>query len=284
MEIDNEQSSSAENEEVIESDVAEQDVTQADETDASESSETDEQKNERALAEETTKRAAKEEKRQLGVQRRIDELTAARYQEKARADALQSILDSNLGKGNQPQSKEASEPNRDNFESYEDYLEAKASYKAEQIVQKHLEQYQTQQKEVTTRNQAEQSRKESERQFLERRATLEKEIPDYRDIVEDWDTSSLPSSLVDMLIKLPEGPLVSYHMAKNPALEAQFRDQPEYMHGVILGQLIASLKSSPKISAAPAPGKPVSSSKAGSSTEPPSDPEQYFAWAQKNLR
>lgn len=284
MENNEEQLSSAENEEVVISDVPEH-IPENGESETPEESETEEQKNERALQEEATKRQAKEEKRALGVQRRIDELTAKNYQEKARADALQTVLDSMNKGGNQQQQSDASkEPQRDHFESYEDFLEAKATFKAEQIVQKHLEQYQTQQKEATTRSQAEQSRKESERQFLERRATLEKEIPDYKDVVEDWDTSTIPSSLVDMLIKLPEGPLVSYHMAKNPALEAQFRDQPEYMHGIILGQLIASLKSVPKTSTAPAPGKTVSSSKAGSSKEPPSDPEQYFAWAQKNLR
>lgn len=284
MENNEEQLSSAENEEVIESENADVENTQANESDALENSETEEQKNERALQEEATRRQAKEEKRALGVQRRIDELTAKNYQEKARADALQTVLDNmNKGSNHQQQSDVSKEPQRDQFESYEDFLEAKASFKAEQIVQKHLEQYQTQQKESTTRNQAEQSRKDAESKFLERRQVLEKEIPDYRDAVEDWEPN-LPNSVVEMLVKLPEGPLISYHMAKNPALEAQFRDQPEYMHGVILGQLIMSLKSTLKVSTAPAAGKTVSTSKATSSKEAPSDPEQYYAWAQKNLR
>lgn len=283
MENNEEQLSSAENEEVVISDVPEH-IPENGESETPEESETEEQKNERALQEEATKRQAKEEKRALGVQRRIDELTAKNYQEKARADALQSVLDSINKGGNQQQQPDASkEPQRDHFESYEDFLEAKATFKAEQIVQKHLEQYQTQQKESTTRAQAEQARNADAKLFLERQAVYEKEIPDFRDVIDDWEVK-IPDSVADMLVKLPEGPLVSYHLAKNPSLEAQFRDQPEYLHGVILGQLIASLKSAPKVSAAPAPGKTVSSSKAGSSKEPPSDPEQYFAWAQKNLR
>jgi hypothetical protein len=279
----NEQQSLAENNEVVESDIAEQDITQANEADALEDSETDEEKNARAIEEEATKRAAKEEKRQLGVQRRIDELTAARYQEKARADHLQTEIE-RLRQPVQPQQQASGEPQRDQFESYEDYLEAKVTFKAQQIVDKQLEQSATKQKETTTAAEAYKTQQAEQRQFLENRGKLEKEIPDYKDTIEDWEPN-LPDTVAAMLIKLPDGPLITYHMAKNPSLEAQFRDQPEYMHGVILGQLIASLKSPPKVTTAPAPGKTVSTTKTTSTgDEPPSDPEQYFAWATRQQK
>lgn len=283
MTTDNEQQSSAENEEVIESDIAEQEITQADDADTSEDSETDEQKNARAIEEEATKRAAREEKRQLGVQRRIDELTAARYQEKARADHLQTEIE-RLRQPTQTQQQASGEPQRDQFESYEDYLEAKVTFKAQQIVDRQLEQSSAKQKETTTAAELHKTQQAEQRQFLENRGKLEKEIPDYKETIEDWDIN-LPESVSAMLIKLPEGPLITYHMAKNPSLEAQFRDQPEYMHGVLLGQLIASLKSPPKVTTAPAPGKTVSTTKTTSSgDEPPSDPEQYFAWATRQQK
>ncbi len=281
MENDNEQQSLAENNEVVESEVAEE-TLQNDEADASKETETDEQKNARALEEEATKRAAREEKRQLGIQRRIDELTAARYQEKARADMLEKEIE-RLRHPAQTQQQASGEPQRDQFDSYEDYLKASAIYDARRIVREELEQTTAKQKESTTAAEQHKTQQAEQRQFLEARGKLEKEIPDYKDTIEDWEPN-LPDTVAAMLIKLPEGPLITYHMAKNPALEAQFRDQPEYLHGVLLGQLISSLKSPPKASAAPAPGKPVSGSKAGSSTEPPSDPEQYYAWATKNLR
>lgn len=283
METNDEQQSSAENEELIQSDNAEQDSTQANDADTLENSETDEEKNARAIEEDATKRAAKEEKRQLGVQRRIDELTAARYQEKARADYAEAELQ-RLRQPAQPQQQASGEPQRDQFESYEDYLEAKVTFKAQQIVDKQLEHSSTKQKEATTAAEQHKTQQAEQRQFLENRGKLEKEIPDYKDTIEDWEPN-LPDTVAAMLIKLPEGPLITYHMAKNPSLEAQFRDQPEYLHGVLLGQLIASLKSPPKVSNAPAPGKTVSTTKTTSNgDEPPSDPEQYFAWAQRQQK
>lgn len=279
METNDEQQSSAENEELIQSDNAEQDSTQANDADTLENSETDEEKNARAIEEDATKRAAKEEKRQLGVQRRIDELTAARYQEKARADYAEAELQ-RLRQPAQSQQQASGEPQRDQFESYEDYLEAKVTFKAQQIVDKQLEHSSTKQKEATTAAEQHRTQQAEQRQFLENRGKLEKEIPDYKDTIEDWEPN-LPDTVAAMLIKLPEGPLITYHMAKNPSLEAQFRDQPEYLHGVLLGQLIASLKSPPKVSNAPAPGKTVSTTKTVSNgDEPPADPEQYWAWSQ----
>lgn len=281
---DNEQQSLAENDEVVTSEVVEE-IPQNGETDPPEESETDEQKNARAIEEEATKRAAREDKRQASVQKRMDELTAQRYKAEARAEALQAELE----RARQPaptQQKTASEPQRDQFDTYEAYLEARTEYRADMIVNDRLKEFHAKQTETSSRQQQEQSRQAEHRRYVEHGQKLEKEIPDYKETIEDWDVSKIPDSLVDLLLKLPDGQgnLVSYHLAKDPGLESKLLSQPQSMHGVMVGQLLASLKSTPKVSTAPAPGKPVSSSKASSSTEPPSDPEQYYAWAQKNLR
>jgi hypothetical protein len=94
---------------------------------------------------------------------------------------------------------------------------------------------------------------------------------------------AVPTAVYDMIRRLPEGPTIAYHMAKNPELAQQFFEQPPYMHGVLLGQLAATLKAPQKTTTAPAPGKPAAS-KAGSDNEPPSDPNLYRAWADKHLK
>lgn len=282
MENDNEQLSSAENEEGL-SEVEEKLVPQDGESDApQEQEETDEQKNARALEEDAERKRVKEEKRQASVQRRFDELTRQRYEEKARADALELIV-KQYGQPQQQQAKQSDEPQRDQFDSYEDYLRASAVYEARQLVKQEIEQMQAKQKEISTISQVEKSRQDAEKQFLERRVATEKTIPDYREVVEDWEPN-LPSSVVDTIIRLPEGPLLTYHLAKNPELEEQFRTAPEYMHGVLIGQLLSTLKSTPKTTSAPPPGKPVSAAKAASSDGPPADPEQYYAWAQRQQK
>lgn len=282
MSLEEEQQSSAENLEQL----SEVEQSTSGEADAPEVVETDEQKNERVQREATERARLKEEKRQASVQRRMDELTADKYAERKRADQLAeqnakilALLESRSG---QAQANPSGEPTREQFTDYEDFVTARAEWRAEQKAQAIIEQFSKTQTETQAKAQAEQSEQAIAKQFLERRAAAEKEIPDFRETVQDWEPQ-LPNSVVDMILKVPEGALISYHLAKNPGLEAQFRDSPAYMHGVILGQLIATLKSPPKVSSAPAPGKPVAA-KPGTSSEPPSNPDAYYAWAKKHLR
>lgn len=247
--------------------------------------ETEEQVKEREAAEAAEKARVKEERRQASVQKRINELTAEKYANQKLAEQLaeqnKRMLEILEGKSN-PKSNDG-EPKREDFQDYEEFVTARAEWRAEQRAIKLVEERLKAQEETQTKRERETAEKAVERQFLERRAAAEKELPDFREVVSEWEPK-VPDSVVDMILRMPDGPLISYHMAKNPALEAQFRDQPAYMHGILLGQLSATLKSPPKVTAAPTPGKPVSAGKPGSSTEPPSNPELYYEWAKKHLR
>lgn len=258
---------------------------------APETVETDEQKNTRIQAETAEANRKREEKRQSSIQRRMDELTADKYAERKRADELAQqnakILALLEGKQNPPPTAKG-EPTREQFESYEDFITARAEFRAEQkastAVQQALEKFTKTQEEGQTKAARETEQQKVEKQFLERRAAAEKELPDYRDVIEDWEPK-LPDSVVDLIVRLEDGPLITYHMAKNPALEAQFRDSPPHMHGILLGQLLATLKGSAKETAAPKPGKPVTGKPAASDGNGYSgEPEGYYAWAKKNLR
>lgn len=258
--------------------------TQTHEGETDTPTETDEQKNARALADEAEKSRRREEKKQASIQRRFDEMTREKYEQKARADYLEQQL-KDLQSRSQP-SQQDNAPTRDQFDSYEEFVEAKATYKAQQeakrIVQESIEGFTKTQKQEQATSQYEQQRVEAERAFVERVNEVKKEYPDYQEVIEDAEFN-LPNTVVDLIVKMPEGPKISYLLAKNPALQEQFKSAPEYMHGVLLGQMVASFKSPQKtVSSAPAPGKPVQS-KAGSSSEPPSDPNAYRAWADKHF-
>ena len=103
-------------------------------------------------------------------------------------------------------------------------------------------------------------------------------------MIEEWQPK-LPDTVIDMIIRHPEGPNLSYHFAKSPELEAKVREAPSYMQGIVLGEILAALKSTAKETSAPAPGKPV-----GGKVAPSSDghysgpPEGYTAWANKHLK
>ena len=251
--------------------------------------ETDEQKTARAVEEGKEANRKKEEKRQTSFQRRVHELTADKYAERARADELmkqnQRLLDLYGSRGTTQQAQpQAGEPKREGFESYEDFVTARAEYRAEQKVTAALEKFTATQQETQTRTARETDQAAAERQFQERRAELEKKVPDYREVIEDWQPK-LPDAVIDMIVRHPEGPNLSYHFAKSPELEAKIRNAPSYMQGIMLGEILATLKGSVKETSAPAPGKPV-----GGKVAPSSDghysgpPDGYFAWANKHLK
>ena len=256
-------------------------------TDTPETVETDEQKTERAKEEEARSNRKKEEKRQTSFQKRIDELTTDKYEERKRADELmkqnQRLLEL-YGHKNGAATPQSGEPTREQFENYEDFVTARAMYQADAKVTAALEKFTTTQQATQAKTAQETDRAAVEKQFLERRAEVEKRIPDYREVIEDWEPK-LPDAVVDTIMRLPEGPLLSYHFAKTPELEAKVRNAPAYMQGIVLGEILATLKSSTKGTSAPAPGKPVSGKNAPSSDGHYSGPpEGYMAWATKHLK
>ena len=257
--------------------------------DTSNEAETDEQKTARAVEEGKEANRKREEKRQTSFQRRFDELTADKYAERQRADELmkqnQRLLEL-YGKGGATQQTQPQdgEPKREGFESYEDFVTARAEYRAEQKVTAALDKFMAAQQETQTKTAKDNDQAAADKQFRDRRSELERKVPDYREVIEGWQPK-LPDGVIDMIIRHPEGPNLSYHFAKSPELEAKVRDAPSYMQGIVLGEILAALKSTVKETSAPTPGKPV-----GGNVAPSSDghysgpPGGYFAWASKNLK
>jgi len=247
--------------------------------------ETDEEKNARIANEDAERTKRRDEKRQQSVQKRINELTAEKHAANAMA---KQALEQNakilaMLEGKQTPSQPQGEPTRDQFADYEDFVTARAEYRAEQKAQAIIEKFSREQEEKRGTTERETAAKTAERQFLERRDAVEKTIPDFREVVEDWEPN-LPNNVAELITKMVDGPLIAYHMAKNPELEKQFREQPTELHGILLGQLSASLKSPQKVTSAPAPGKPVAGKPSSVDGEFTGNPEDYYAWAQKQQK
>lgn len=252
--------------------------------------ETDEQKNERIQNEAAEASRKREEKRRESIQRRMDELTAEKYAARKEAEELREMNRRMLAlvEGKQPQTSASAEPQRDQFDSYEDFVTARAEYRAEAkaqaAVKAELERFQRESKEAQARTAQETEARTVEREFLQRRAEAEKRFPDFREVVNDWEPK-IPAEVADLIMRLPDGPSISYHLAKTPALEAQLRDAPAHMQAVILGEIRATLKSATSETKAPPPGKPVSSKSATTTDgDYTGNPDGYFEWARKNLK
>lgn len=245
--------------------------------------ESDEQRNERVLSE----AREKAEKRASGVQRRIDELTADKYAERKRAEELarQNELLLQQLKGSRPSEAKQDDqgpPKREQFQDDWSFINANTEYIAQQKAMEAVRQASETARQNMLRQQAEQQQARLDYEFTSRQKDFIKTAPDYLEVVQSSDFP-VPGNVLQLIKALPDGPAVTYHMAKNPDIAKQFFSTPPELHGFILGQISATLKSTPRVSNAPAPGKTVGA-KGGTSTEPPSDPEQYYAWAQKNLR
>jgi type II secretory pathway component PulJ len=238
--------------------------------------ETDEQKNERVQRE----AAEKAEKRSRGVQKRIDELTADKHS-LARQLSEALALAKQAGETRQAKPTVEGEPTQGADESLADFLVRRAVHVAEQKATAIVEQKTKASQEATQRTEAQKAEVAVEREYQARQKEAATKIPDFMETMEDADIA-VPTPVYNMIRRLPEGPVIAYHMAKKPELAQQFFQHPPEMHGVLLGQLAATLKAPQKTTTAPAPGKTVAS-KAGSDNEPPSDPEKYRAWADKHL-
>lgn len=258
----------------------EQDAEQNVAADTTENTETDEQKNERILHErqERSRRAASR------VQQRFDELTRDKYAERAARERVERELDElrRASRQQQPQDGDGA-PKRDQFDDYESYIEARASYRATKEMVGRLEAMQ--------RQVAEQQRAEHE---LRERNSVLQAIADstakFRSQAKDFDDAmeaiaDIPSSpILERAIATADNPAaILYALGKDPERARNIAMMDPLQQAKMIGKIEYELRStSVRVSNAPAPGKPAGA-KGGAASEPPEDPEAYFRWAEKNL-
>lgn len=242
---------------------------------------TDEQINAEVQAE----AKARAERKQRGIQKRMDELTRDKYAERQAREALERQNAELMALLKTPKAETPTgAPRQQDFSDYAEFVKADAVWHAKQEAQAILNarlQEQSKSQEQIAQSAVE---RELASTYAKRAAEVAKSVPDYQEVMEEADQIEVPNHVLGMIRRLDNGPLIAYHMVKNPALAERFMQEPPEMHGVILGQLSASLKAPAKVSNAPAPGKPAASKAAVSATDPPEDADAYMAWAAKHMR
>lgn len=239
--------------------------------------ETDEQKNARELAEQQ----ARSERRARGVQKRLDELTAEKYEARARAERAERMLEQAM-RGNQPApaaEQPDAEPKREQYANYDDWVAAlaehRAAKRAEKIIADRFGQVHQQQTDFAQQQEVMRLRN----QFAARQQDFAKKNADYFDVVQTEDVR-IPNEAAAFLHTMEDAPAVIYHMAKNPEVAQRLWNEPPIRQAMLLGELSAQLKTPPKVSNAPPPGKPTGA-RSGESNEPPSDYQGYLKWRAK---
>lgn len=252
--------------------------------------ETDDQKNDRVQREAAEAATRKQEKRRQSVDRRFAEITFEKKEAERRADEfakqnarlLEAVL-AGKGVGTATASTQG-EPKPEQFTDYNDYVRAVAKYTAEQAAKSVAENSAKASQEAQTRQSVQQAEARQHTAYAERAREAAKSLPDFAEVMEDASNVDIPPNVLALIRKMPDGPVIAYHMVKNPQLAEQFfnTDDPE-MHGILLGQISATIKGPAKVSNAPPPGQRIQA-KPGSGTAAPEDPDAYMAWRAKNLR
>jgi len=262
-------------------------------------------KAESATAPEDEKPSASDEpKKAQGVQKRLDELTRQREDEKRRADAsearearLMTMLEQTAGKpalapADQSEADpEPVRPSRAGFqdsEAYEqafmDYAEQKASWTAKREIR--AAQAETQQKEqISAVEQAQQATREA---YGKRVDTVKGKYADFAEVAESPDVQvSIPMAAA--ILHSENGPELQYYLGKNPSEAERIRQLAPPLQllelGKIEAKLIAPATSKPAVSAAPAPIKPLAGASATASKDRETmSMEEYAAVRRAEIR
>jgi hypothetical protein len=193
------------------------------------------QQEEQAQGNEGQQNERDEKGRFKGVQPRIDELTRARREAEREAAYWKQVA-----QGTQSPAQAAPQrPVPENFEKYDDYIDALTDWKAEQAVAKRMEQDSTR-KVAETRAQT----------FAERQAQARTVMADYDEVVGGSETP-IAQHVGEAILESDLGPQLAYHFAKNPDALLRLNSMSPTAAAREIGRLEATLSAKPATPAAP---------------------------------
>lgn len=190
------------------------------------------------------------------------------------------------GRQEQPKAQpvaENGEPKRENFDSYEAFIEARAEWRADRKVEEKLAKNREQEAQTRT---AEEQRK-IEQQFRERAKETAKKFEDFDEVMESSD-APMTKAMAEAILHSDVGAEVAYHLAKNPGEAERIAALPAARQAAEIGRLEAKLSApavpTPKPSKAPAPIKPVGGKEvAGDDMPDPANTKAWIDWRNRQL-
>jgi len=206
-----------------------------------------------------------EPKKAKGVQKRIDELTRTIYQERREKEQLMEMLKGQIQPQSQPQQDNA--PKLENFDSYDDFIDAKINYQAAKIAeQKFIE--------VDEQKRLERDKQSNEVTARQWSSNVEKARDKYDDFDEVVNNDSVPVSFAmsRAIIQSDIGTDIAYYLGKNPQEAIRISNLDPFASAREIGRIEAKLVSAPtpkKPSSAPDPITPI-----GNNEKANRDPEK----------
>lgn len=227
---------------------------------------------------------AQETKRALrGVQKRIDELTKARYEAEERgrqeADQWRQQAEAYRAKLEEIQANKPI-PTSDQFQDYEKYLQALATHQASQVTEARIQQERQAAAEWQRSQFEAQQRAQAQAQY---QATIQtkvddavKKFPDFIDVVTSPELPGMQGTpAFGAILESDMGAEVMYHLGQNPLKAHQIVSLSPLGQVREIGKIEAALASGKSVSNAPPPVSSVNT-KTGSATQTPRSIDEYY--------
>ena len=227
----------------------------------------------------TAEQPDEEHKVPKGVQKRIDRLTRERYRLQGELEAMRRQAQAPEPQARAAQSDDAPKPEQ--FQSYEQYLEAKAEWKAEQKV---AEVFRKQQ-ETTQRQTAEAERRQISQAWEQR---VEAAADAYDDFEEVALAPDLPVSgvMAEAIQRAEKGADVLYYLGKNREVAAQIARLDPLSAAIRIGEIAATLaRPAPKKATnAPPPISPVGARASVSKDPDKMSTDEWLKWRNDQIK
>lgn len=205
---------------------------------------------------------ASETKKALkGVQKRIDELTRARYEaeERGRQEAEAARQEAAYWRQMAEQAKQQiGPPKAEQFQDYEAYLRALAAHEAEKIASTRIDQerkaaYEYQQR-MAQQQQAVQAQMQYQQTLQTKLQEAEKKFPDFIDVVTSPELPGIQGTpAFNAILESDVGAEVMYYLGKNPARAHQLLALSPLAQVREIGRIEAAIASGKTVSNAPPP-------------------------------
>lgn len=221
-------------------------------------------------AEQETKKALR------GVQKRIDELTRARYdaEERGKQEAEHWRREALAAKQQlEAFSRTQQAPRLDQFASLEEFSQAAARHESEKVVREALEAERRAYAEYMQQQTQAQQQQVAERQFLtelnKRIEAGEKKFPGFRDAIQSPELPSIAGTAAFGAIWESEiGDEVMHYLTKNPAKAHQIVSLSPTGQVKEITRIEAAIQAGKTVSAAPAPPATVGGTNSGITKKP----------------
>jgi hypothetical protein len=254
--------------------------------DAAAPAENDEQQQDEVqLSEEERIEALAREKARKYAQKRIDRLTWEANEAKRKAEELEAKLRERQERQPEPS---AARPKPEDFQDYDDYVEALADWKAEEKARKLRDELKAESEKTRAKTEADRRMEAFRAAESKFRATVQ----DYDEAIQDAQDTPMTQVMFDVILESEVGPNLLYHLAKNPDEAERIAHLSPARQAAEIGKLEDKLAQQlkdpqkPKASNAPPPVNPVRA-RGSASTPRLDDPnlsmEEYSRLRRKQL-